>query len=349
MSSVREIAKRAGVSITTVSRVLNNHPKVNMQMRDRVLTEVNRTRYAAAAGRPDVVNLGLIYIAEASASFMLNSPFDTALLQGMAANMGQRNYNLLILDASRDIHREETFTQMFHRRGIRAAVIRGGSRDRDLCTQIAAEGFPSVVIAERFDETGDQAKVSFVRSDSKQSSLEGIRHLLSLGHERIAICMNWNNDDDHTDRYDAYTEALAEKEITVDSSMVIRLPADRRSGAQLIHRLLAITPTPTAVFITDPDVAIGAMYEALKLGINIPGQLSILGFDDADLRLNTFPPMAAVCQDARQVGAVAAEAALTLLANPDAPPQRHVLNTWLELQGSVENIHATEKKIDTTD
>ena len=335
MSSVREIAKRAGVSITTVSRVLNNHPKVNMQMRDRVLTEVNRTRYAAAAGRPDVVNLGLVYIAQASASFMLKSPFDMALLQGMAANMGERNYNLVILDASRDIRREETFTQMFHRRGIRAAVIRGGSRDRDLCIQIASEGFPSVVIADRFDDTGDQAKVSFVRSDSKQSSLEGVRHLLSLGHQRIAISLNWNNDDDHTDRYDAYCEALTEKGIEVDSNLVIRSTADRPSGAQLIHRLLALTPAPTAVFITDPHVAVGAMYEALKQGIRIPQQLSILGFDDSDLRLNTFPPMAAVCQDAQQVGAVAAEAAITLLTNPQAPPQRHVLSTWLELQGSV--------------
>jgi DNA-binding LacI/PurR family transcriptional regulator len=335
MSSVREIAKLAGVSITTVSRVLNNHPKVNLEMRDRVLTEVNRMRYAAAAGRPDVVNLGLVYIAETSASFMLNSPYDVALLQGMASEMSQRNYNLLILDASRDVMQGETFTQMFHRRGIRAAVIRGGSRDRQQCAQIAAEGFPSVVIAERFGDLGDDAKVSFVRSDSRASSLEGVRHLIGQGHRRIAICMNWKNDDDHTDRYEAYAQAMGEAGLAVDPSMVIRLPAGRRSGAQLVHRLMALSPVPTAVFITDPQVAIGALHEALNEGISIPGQFSILGFDDADLRLDTFPPMAAVCQDARQVGAVAAQAALTLLANPDAPPQRHVLNTWLELRGSI--------------
>ena len=81
--------------------------------------------------------------------------------------------------------------------------------------------------------------------------------------------------------------------------------------------------------------AIGALHEALNLGISIPSQFSILGFDDADLRMDTFPPMAAVCQDARQVGAAAAEVALKLLANPDAPPLRHVLNTWLELRGSI--------------
>lgn len=341
MSSVREIAKRAGVSITTVSRVLNNHPKVNLEMRDRVLTEVNRTRYAAAAGRPDVVNLGLVYIAETSASFMLNSPFDVALLQGMASEMNQRNYNLLILDASRDVMQGETFTQMFHRRGVRAAVIRGGSRDRHLCAQIADEGFPSVVIAERFGDTGDEAKVSFVRSDSRQASLDGVRHLISLGHRRIAICMNWKNDDDHTDRYEAYTQALTEAGIPVDNALVIRLPAGRQSGMQLVHRLMALNPSPTAIFITDPDVAIGALHEALNQGISIPGQFSILGFDDADLRLDTFPPMAAVCQDARQVGSVAAQAALALLSNPDAPPQRHVLNTWLELRGSIGPVSAT--------
>ncbi|MFG0250768.1 MAG: LacI family DNA-binding transcriptional regulator [Phycisphaeraceae bacterium JB051] len=335
MSSVREIAKRAGVSITTVSRVLNNHPKVNLEMRDRVLAEVNRMRYAAAAGRPEVVNLGLVYIAESSASFMLNSPFDMALLQGMASEMNQRNYNLLILDAGHDIKPGETFTQMFHRRGIRAAVIRGGSRDRHLCAQIAAEGFPSVVIAERFGDSGDEAKVSFVRSDSRETSLQGVRHLISQGHRRIAICLNWNSDDDHTDRYESYVQALDEAGIELDQRMVIRLPADRRSGGQLIHRLQSINPFPTAVFITDPQMAIGALHEALNLGIRVPEQFSILGFDDAELRLDTFPSMAAVCQDARQVGAVAAQAALELLANPDAPPQRHVLNTWLQTQGSI--------------
>lgn len=335
MSSVREIAKRAGVSITTVSRVLNNHTSVNQQLRDRVLAEVNRTRYAAAAGRPDTVNLGLVYIAETSAAEMINSPFDTALLHGMASGMAEQDYNLLIIDAGRGSRRDETFTQMFHRRGVRAAVIRGGSRDRPLCLQIAQEGFPSVIIAEHFADSGDEAKVSFVRSDSRPASLEAVRHLVSLGHRRIAICMHWNNDKDHCDRYESYEQALTEAGIAIDPSLVIRLPAVRPSGAQLIHRLLAQNNPPTAVFITDPVVAIGALHEALHVGVSVPSQLSILGFDDAELRLETYPPMAAICQDTRQLGALAAQAAMALLANPKLPPQRHILSTWLELRGSV--------------
>ena len=335
MSSVREIAKRAGVSITTVSRVLNNHATVNPAMRDRVLAEVNRTRYAAAAGRPEVVNLGLVYVAETSAAEMLNSPFDTALLQGLASGMTQQDYNLLILDAGRDSRRDETFTQMFHRRGVRAAIIRGGSRDRQLCQRIAAEGLPSVVIGERFGDQGQEARVSFVRSDSKPASGDAVRHLIEQGHRRIAICLNWNHDDDHADRHDAYRKALIEAGIQPDPNLVIRLPALRPSGGQLIHRLLAMADPPTAAFITDPVVAIGALHDALQSGIKVPQQLSIVGFDDADLRLETFPPMAAVCQDARQVGATAARAAMALLTQPDLPPQRHVLSTWLELRGSV--------------
>ena len=335
MSNVREIAKRAGVSITTVSRVLNNHATVNTELRDRVLAEVNKTRYAAAAGRPDVVNLGLVYIAEASAAEMLNSPFDTALLQGVASGMAEQDYNMLILDASRDSRRDETFTQMFHRRGVRAAIIRGGSRDRQLCQRIAAEGFPSVVIGERFGDQGGEAAVGFVRSDSRPASLEAVRHLIELGHRRIAICLNWNPDDDHADRHDAYEQALTEAGLDVDPSLVIRLPALRHSGSQLIHRILAMPNPPTAAFITDPVVAIGALHEALQSGVRVPQQLSIIGFDDANLRLETYPPMAAVCQDARQVGATAARAAMSLLGNPDLPPQRYVLDTWLELRGSV--------------
>ncbi|MEM1099757.1 MAG: LacI family DNA-binding transcriptional regulator [Planctomycetota bacterium] len=335
MSSVREIAKRAGVSITTVSRVLNNHSTVNLELRDRVLAEVNKARYAAAAGRPDVVNLGLVYIAETSAAEMLNSPFDTALLQGLASGMGKQDYNLLILDAGRDRQGNETFTQMFHRRGVRAAVIRGGSRDRLLCQQIAAEGFPSVVIGERFDETGPEKAVSFVRSDSRSTSLEGVRKLISLGHRRIAISLNWADDDDHTDRLNAYKQAHNEAGLEVDPSLIVRLPALRSSGGPLISRLMALSSPPTAVFVADPVVAIGALHESLTVGISVPEQLSILGFDDANLRLETYPPMAAVCQDARQIGATAAQAAMSLLNQSDLPAQRHVLDTWLELRGSI--------------
>ena len=87
MPNIREVAKAAGVSITTVSRVMNNHPAVIPELRDRVLAEGNRTRYTGARGKQDVVNLGLVYLAEASAADMLNSPFDVALLQGLAQGM----------------------------------------------------------------------------------------------------------------------------------------------------------------------------------------------------------------------------------------------------------------------
>ena len=332
MSSVRDIAKRAGVSVTTVSRVLNSHPSVNVELRDRVLAEVNRSRYAAASGRPEVINIGLVYLAETTAAHMLNSPFDVALLQGLAEGMEEHDYNLVVLNAGGDKQPRETYTQMFHRRGIRAAVLRGASRDRRQCEAIAAEGFPSVVIAERFE--GD-SPVSYVRSDSKPASLEAVRRLITLGHRRIAVCLHHVPDDDHLDRFDAYVAALAEAGISPDPTLVIRVNAMRQSGAQLIQRISALADRPTALFVTDPIVAVAALHEALRTGIKVPDELSILGFDDADLRLETFPPMAAVCQNTRLIGSTAAAAVLKLLNNSQTPPQRHVLPTWLELHPSV--------------
>lgn len=332
MASVREIARRAGVSVTTVSRVLNNHPTVNRDMRDRVLAEVNRTRSAAASGRPDVINLGLVYLAETSAAQMLNSPFDVALLQGLAEGMEEHDYNLVIINAGRDKKPDETYTQMFHRRGIRAAVLRGASRDRQQCEQIADEGFPSIVIAERFN---DDTSVSYVRSDSKPASLEAINRLIALGHRRFAICLHHVADDDHLDRYDAYVAALGQAGIRIDPTLVIRMPAVRESGTRLIQRVSTLAHPPTALVVTDPMVAVASLHEALRRGIRVPEELSIMGFDDADLRLETFPPMAAVCQNTRLVGATAATAVLKLLQDAQAPPQRHILKTWLEVHPSV--------------
>ncbi|MEL6311166.1 MAG: LacI family DNA-binding transcriptional regulator [Pseudomonadota bacterium] len=332
MPNIREVAKAAGVSITTVSRVMNNHPAVNPELRDRVLAEVNRTRYTGARGKQDVVNLGLVYLAEASAADMLNSPFDVALLQGLAQGMDERGYNLVILNARRERRANETFTQMFHRRGIRAAVLRGASRDRRVCEEIAAEGFPVIAIAERFDEASG---VGYVRSNSRPTSQQAVSRLIELGHRRIAICLHQVADDDHLDRYEAYAAALEQAGIELDPTLVIRTSAVRDSGTQLIQRVSAMAEPPTAIFITDPVVGVAALHEALRQGIRVPEDLSILGFDDAQTRLETYPPMAAVCQDTRLIGSTAASAVLDLLDDPDAEPKQCVLDTWLELHPSV--------------
>lgn len=327
MANVRLIAKRAGVSITTVSRVLNNHPRVSPEIRRRVLEMTSKVGYSPAVGRKSITNIAVVYTGESS----LGSPFDAAVMYGLAKGMDEHGYDLMVLDARRARQPDETFTQMFIRKGIRGAIIRTTAQTRSLCKIIAAEKFPAVVVGARFDEP----EISFVDADSRQSSREAVEHLIALGHRRIAISLNILDDSDHIDRLEGYRKALAEAGIEQDEKLIFRVPAHREGGAQLLRRLMIVPNRPTAIFITDPMTAIGTMGEARKANISVPEQLSVVGFDDTEIRYVTSPELTAVCQDANVLGREAFAALQQLIeSRPAMTPIRKSLNTWLVIHNS---------------
>jgi len=342
MATVRDIAKSAGVSVATVSRVLNNHPKVSDEARDRVLSAANQARYVSTVGRRSTTNIAFVYTGESS----LGSPFDAALMRGMAMGMEEFGFDLMVLDARRARLSHETYSQMFMRKGIRGAVLRTTAQATEVCQAVAAEGFPSVTVGYRIDDPS----VSYLYSDSREASREAVEHLLGLGHKRIAICLNVVDDTDHLDRLAGYESAMTAAGLDVDSKLIIRAPARRDGGEQLIRRLAAMSPQPTAVFITDPDTAVGALSEARKTAVRVPEDLSIVGFDDAEMRYTVYPELTAVCQDAVALGREAFSVLNEMLArrpisrlssreNPN-PPAYHAaviqrsLHSWLEVHDS---------------
>ena len=326
-TNVRQIAREAGVSITTVSRVLNNHPRVSTEARERVLAVTNATGYVPSVGRKSTSNIAFAYTGESS----LGSPFDAALMAGMAKGMEEYGYDLMILDARRAKLPHESYTQMFVRRGIRGCVLRTTTATRGVCEAIVDEGFPAVVVADRFEKPN----VNFIYSDSRDSSREAVEHLIGLGHRRIAIAVNVVDDSDHADRIAGYKHALSDHGIAFDRRLLLRVPANREGGWQLMRRMVSMPDRPTAVFLADPLTVVGAMAEARKLGVEIPRDLSIVGFDDAELRYSVYPELTAVCQDAAALGREAFTALYGMLDQPDGQPiVKRALRTWFEVHGS---------------
>ena len=325
MSNVRLIAKEAGVSIATVSRVLNSHASVGTEVRSRVLRAANKLGYVSAVGKRSTAYLAFAYTGPAS----LYSPFDARLLAGIYEAMEETDYNLAVINPQRDKEPSESYSQFFMRKGVRGVILRTTTGTRHICQTIAKEGFPAIVAASRFE----QPDMNYVYGDSLPSSKQAVEHLISLGHRRIGITLSLVEDSDHADRLEGYRQALTEAGIEPDPKLVVRMPAQRPDGAQLVKRILSGGQPPTALFITDPDVVIGAVNEAHRLGVSIPDELSIIGFDDGDDRHNVFPHLTAVCQDASQIG-YEAFSALTRRVEAGAgehEPIRQAMPTWLEV------------------
>jgi DNA-binding LacI/PurR family transcriptional regulator len=195
---------------------------------------------------------------------------------------------------------------------------------------IAEEGFPAVVVAEHFDDP----RVNCVYSDSGPDSKRAIEHLIHLGHRQIAFVMNHLRDRDHTDRHDAYKAALEAAGIAYNGDMVISVPADLAGGKAALNRLVSMPVPPTAVYYADPLACVGAIARANEIGLKIPEDISIVGFDDADIRLRVFPALTAVCQDASQLGFEASLWLTRKLMGLEDQPLRKKMGTFFEVHGT---------------
>lgn len=327
MGSVRQIARSVGVSPATVSRVINSDPRVAPAVRKRVLDAANSARYVARVGRRPTTNVAFVFTSQQS----IGSPYDNALLQGISEGIEQAGMDLLILNAVRSRMPHESYTQMFMRRGVRGVVLRATAESHAACEQIAGEGFPAVVVGERFSSP----RVSFVHAESRPASRTAAEHLIDLGHRRIAVCVNGVPDSDHADRLAGFRDALQAAGLPFDDRLVFQAWAGRESGAQVVRQIASMSRPPTALFATDPMTAVGAIHEARHLGLRVPDDLSVVGFDDADLRFVVWPAMTAVCQDAVGIGRAAFEVLHQLIERPGQPTApRRVLQTWFEVHGS---------------
>jgi DNA-binding LacI/PurR family transcriptional regulator len=322
MASVRKIAKETRVSVATVSRALNNHPEINPDTRERILKAANEIGYFGAVGKRVTTYIGLVYTSDTRFY-----EYDAVLMSGILRGVGEQRFDVAILNLERDKRDGETYTQFFMRKGVRGVILRTMERSRHICQAIADEGFPSVVVAEHFDAPN----VNYVRYDSREDSRRAVEHVISLGHKRIALAVHAIPDSDHAARAAGYHDAMRAAGRATDPELVLSVLADMDGGKSAINRLMSIPSPPTAIYFTDPLACVGALGRAHSMGLRIPDDLSIVGFDDGDIRFRTWPMLTAVCQDAAQLGFEAALWLTRKLGGISHEPIRKEMSTFFEV------------------
>jgi DNA-binding LacI/PurR family transcriptional regulator len=323
MSSLKVIASKAGVSMATVSRALNNESTVNEETRARILDVANAVGYRRAPARhAETTMVALTYACE-----MLATPFDQALLAGINRAFIGKKFNVTFLSALREKQEDETFAQFYLRHGVQGAIIRTSSQHKDLAAELALHGVPSVVVGEQFDD----ARISAIYTDARDEMRRAVEHLIHIGHRRIAFVMMAAPNRAHRQRYGAYREALETHGIPLDPELVFEITPKVEGGSNAVTRALALPDPPTAVVATNPPLSLGVLRRCQELGIRVPEEISIIGFDDADLRTWVHPRLSAVCQDAELLGYDAARWIMKRLTSEDVPPLRTSLKACLEL------------------
>jgi len=328
MASVRQIANKAGVSIATVSRVINNSPKVSAASREKVLEVINQQQYTPKTGKLRATNVAYVF----TDSITLGSPYDAGILAGMTSGLEYNELDLLVLNAKSCRQGGETYQDVFRRKGVCGVIVRTTSASLGICRAIIESGLPVVVLGDEIEGY----EQSCLDVNSRLASQDAVEHLIELGHKRIGFCTNVVEDKDHSDRYGGYLDAMELASIDTDPKLHFRVPASRQGGEQLARRLSAMVEAPTALFVADPATCLGLLIETRKLGIDVPGQLSIAGFDDSETRFTTSPALTAVCQDAQRLGSQAMRKLVGLMpdhASDDDLDEQELL-AWFEVNES---------------
>lgn len=312
--TIKEIAQEAGVSIATVSRVINHPGLVAEETRDRVRAIIERLHFVSHGMAMSLASdrsstLGLI-IPTITNSIYASS---TQAIQRVAQEAG---YTVLlgVTEFSPD-EEEKLIRQLLHRR-VDGLILTGGNRSDALYSLIETNRVPYIVT---WKLAGGVTRPS-VSFDNYAAGRLAMRHLQVLGHHRIGlICGRSDVNDRASERRRAYEDALTEAGIAVDPSLVFERDFEFIEGRAAMHRLLANHERPTAVFCANDIQAIGALTECRDAGLEVPRDISIIGFDDLPVAQYTHPQLTTIHVPALSMGHTAAKKLLAWIKHGDVP------------------------------
>lgn len=326
--TIIDVAKRAGVSYATVSRVINNEAYVKEETRQRVqkaLAELgyvaNRQARSLRGGRTQMIGLlvhdfGSGYIGE--------------IIRGIDQELQKRHYDLVLYTTHGHRYRESDYVATLTRGMVDGLLLVLPLAAESYLDRLRQARFPHVVI----DDHGVNIEGPAVGATNWQGAHDGTTHLLQLGHRRIGFITGNLELGCAIDRREGYCAALQTHGVEVDPALVVIGDFTQMAGYDSTKKLLAISPRPTAIFASNDMMAFGAMEAIREQGLRIPEDISVLGFDNLPQSVGVHPPLTTVQQPLEQMGRVATEMLFRYLENPHHTEERQALPTQLVVRQS---------------
>lgn len=314
--SIKDIARSANVSHSTVSRALRHSPLVNPATAEkirRIATESNFRPSAVgrslATGRTYTIGVVVASLAQ---------PFAAEVLAGIEEVASQRGYSVMLASTKGDPEREMAMLQQFEERRV-DGVLLIASRVRSIASSLLAETQIPMVSVDNQQAPDAACSVFF---DNTPSTHAAIRFLAQLGHRRIAYLGDRHGYDSNRLRHEAYRTALESLGIAYDPPLVLDGDSGAEGGMRSMERLLVGSVRPTAVFCYNDMTALGALAAIHQRQLRVPDDISVVGFEDLSIAAFTQPPLTTVRQPRGQIGRIAADALFAMLAGVKTDPVR---------------------------
>jgi LacI family transcriptional regulator len=308
-STLEEVAQLAGVSRSTVSRVINDHPSVRPETREQVWQAIRKSGYQPhAVARSLVTNrtqiIGMI-IPEAVTT-LFTDPFFPLLLRGATEACNAHRYQMLLSLFDDPDGQEEMYQRVLRSGYLEGVIVASTPLDDPLIPDLLRDRIPFVSVGRYPNE-----RVQYVDVDNVSGGWMAVEHLIRQGHQRIATITGRLDMAHGQDRLEGYRQALKAHRIPVEEELIVEGDHTQNSGMVAMQRLLPASPD--AVFVASDMMAIGALKALRQAGWQVPQDIALVGFDDIPIASAIEPALTTVRQPIERMGSMVVEVLLSVL------------------------------------
>lgn len=292
MATIKDVAERAGVSITTVSHVLNQTRFVSDELRASVLAAVEELNYhpnvlARSLRRGETKTLGLVVPDN-------SNPYFGAIARTVEDVGFARGYSVILCNSDGQRQKESAYIGVLIAKQVDGLIFIAAGSNPEHLEELTAAGIPVVVA----DREIPQHLADMVLVDNELGGYEATRHLIGLGHQRIACITGPSDVTPSAGRVHGYRRALAESGIAVHEELVVAGDFRHDGGEATMRGLLRLKEPPSAVLACNDLMAIGALRAIGSAGLHVPRDISLIGYDDIDMAAAVSPALTTVAQPA---------------------------------------------------
>ena len=327
---MNDVAKKANVSVATVSRVLNNSTSVNDSTRSKILKAIKELNYqpnrVAKRLRSKSVSSNLIGVLIPD----IQNPFYVDVLRGIEDVASTKNYALIMCNFGQDKEREKMYLEILQSESIDGLIAAPASEDDPQLKKMLSNGMPVVCV----DRGLKDVDVDVVLVNNVDGAYKAVDYLAKAGYRRIAYIAGMPTIPSSRLRERGYREALEDNGLTFDPDLVRYGDSKHESGVKLCNELLGLPYPPDAIFTGNNLITLGALETIHQRKLKIPEQIAIVGFDDMYWSSSLNPPLTAVKQPAYEIGKRAAELLIQRIDEPTRQSIQMIMNAELKIRSS---------------
>ncbi|MGI2328991.1 LacI family DNA-binding transcriptional regulator [Planococcus sp. YIM B11945] len=307
MANIQQVAKQAGVSVATVSRVLNGQAKVAVKTKQKVEEAIKQLHYEPSMLGRNLRNsesrIVLILIPA------ISNPFYFEIIKGIENMALSQNYSILLCETDSKPEKEDIYFDLVRKKMADGIISMDPAINVETLKQLS-EKYAII----QCSEYGGGIGIPYVTIDSEEASYRAVKHLIQIGHRKVALM---NTDEKYLyarERKMGYLRALEEHGIPViEDYMLYTQHLGFEYGQQAMKKVLALKDRPTAVFAVSDLLAIGALKEINAAGLNVPSDMAVVGFDKIDFSNMTNPTLTTIAQPMYKMGTIAAKMLIDLI------------------------------------